>query len=97
MIIQIVTFESELSEDEVVAVANERIERFRALDGLLQKYYVRLDAPNHYGGVYIWDSAESLAKYRESDLASTIAQAYEVKGQPKIQFLHTLFPLRELS
>ena len=31
MIIQIIKFETSLSEDEVVATANERADRFRAL------------------------------------------------------------------
>jgi len=95
MIIQIVKFETTLSEDEVMAIANERADRFRALPGLLQKYYVKLDRANHYGGVYIWDSAESMAAFRESDLAASIPTAYKVKGKPDIEILHTLFQLRE--
>jgi len=95
MIIQIVKFKTTLSEDEVMAIANERADRFRALPGLLQKYYVKLDQANHYGGVYIWDSAESMAAFRESDLAASIPAAYKVKGKPDIEILHTLFQLRE--
>jgi heme-degrading monooxygenase HmoA len=94
MILQIVRFETELSETEVRAVAEERIDRFRALPGLLQKYYVKLDGPNRYGGVYVWDSKESLAAYRASDLAASIAAAYRVKGRPTIETLDGLFTLR---
>lgn len=97
MIIQIVKFESELSEEEVVAVAKERIDRFRALPGLIQKFYVKLAEPNHYGGVYVWDSMESLSAYRESDLAASIPAAYKVKGTPSVEVLDALFPLRELA
>jgi heme-degrading monooxygenase HmoA len=95
MLIQIVRFESELPEDGVVAVANERIEGFRALPGLIQKYYVKMAEPNWYGGIYIWDSMESLSAYRHSDLASTIPAAYRVKGTPKVEILNCLMPLRE--
>jgi len=97
MIIQIVKFETTLTEEEVVAVANERIERFRALPGLIQKYYIKLAEPNHYGGVYIWDSREAMATYRQSDLASSIAAAYKVKGAPTMEILETLFPLRNMA
>lgn len=94
MIIQIIKFESALSEDDVMAVAEERAPQFREIPGLLQKYYVKLDRPNHYGGVYIWDSTESLSAYRESDLAASIPVAYKVIGKPSIEVLNGLFQLR---
>lgn len=97
MVIQIVRFESELSEEAVLAVAQDRSESFRALPGLIQKYYVKLGAPNCYGGVYVWDSMESLLAYRESDLASSIPAAYKVKGTPKVEILDSLFQLREVQ
>jgi heme-degrading monooxygenase HmoA len=95
VIIQVVTFESELPEKEVMAVAKSRIDEFRALPGLVQKYYVKLQQPNRYGGVYLWDSMASLAAYRESDLAKSIPQAYKIKGTPTVEILDALFPLRE--
>ncbi|MEN8151339.1 MAG: YdhR family protein [Planctomycetota bacterium] len=95
MIIQVITFETTLSEEQVLATARERADRFRALPGLVQKYYVRLDRPNRFGGVYLWDSRESMDAYRQSDLAATIAEAYGVVGRPEIQILETLFDLRE--
>ncbi|MDH5526499.1 MAG: YdhR family protein [Nitrospirota bacterium] len=94
MIIQIVKFESALSEAEVLAVAESRLEQFRALPGLLQKYYVKTGQPNHYGGMYVWDSMESLTAFRESDLAATIPSAYQVVGAPEIEILEGMFPLR---
>jgi heme-degrading monooxygenase HmoA len=94
MIIQVIKFESELSEDEVLTVAKERVDQFQALPGLLQKYYVKVGQPNQYGGIYIWDSMESLSAYRESDLAASIPAAYKVKGTPSVEILETLFQLR---
>ena len=95
MIIQIIKFQSELSEDEVLAVAEERVGQFRALPGLLQKYYVKLDQPNYYGGVYVWDSMDSLSAFRQTELAASIPAAYKVVGAPSIEILNTLFQLRE--
>lgn len=94
MVIQIVKFETTLSEQQVRAVAEERIERFRAMPGLLQKYYVKLDRPNAYGGVYVWDSMDSLAAFRQTELAATIPTAYAVKGAPQIEVFEGMFPLR---
>jgi len=95
MVIQFVKFESELSEEEVLAAAREREPQFRALPGLLQKYYVKGDKPDQYGGIYVWDKMESLRVYRESELAAGIPKAYKVKGQPTIEVLETLFQLRD--
>lgn len=95
MIIQIVRFESELPEEAVLAVAHDRMAEFLALPGLIQKYYVKLPEPNMYGGVYIWDSLESLSAYRQSGLASSIPAAYRAKGAPTVEILDGLLQLRE--
>ena len=95
MVIQIVKFETTLSEDEVLAAAKERVTQFQSLPGLLQKYYVKLPQPNQYGGVYVWDSMESLRSYRESDLAATLPAAYRVKDPPSVEVFDTLFQLHE--
>ncbi len=77
MIIQSVKFKSALSEAEIQQVMEERAPQFRALPGLLQKYYLRDIQTGEVGAVYIWDSEESLRTYRQSDLARTIASAYK--------------------
>ena len=97
MIIQFVRLESSLSEDEVLAIAKKRAEKFRAVPGLIQKYYVKLNEPNHYGGIYLWDSTESLNAFRETELAKSIPAAYQVVGAPKIEILEGLFTLREAN
>lgn len=94
MIVQFVQFETPLSEEEVIAIAQERLPEFQAIPALLQKYYVKLAKPNHYGGLYIWESAEALAKFRESDLAKSIPAAYKVVGAPDIGVFDVMFPLR---
>ncbi len=94
MIVQFVQFESSLSEEEVWAVAEERAPEFRAIPQLLQKFYLKLDKPDHYGGFYIWESAAAMAEFRESDLAMTIPAAYKVVGKPKVSIYELAFPLR---
>lgn len=95
MIIQTVKFKTSLSEEALLKVAKERLPRFQALPGLLQKYYVKLNEPDSYGGIYIWDSKESMLAYRETDLAASIPQAYHVEGVPNIEVMDILFPLRD--
>lgn len=95
MIIQFVQFESSLSEAEVHAVATERLEQFRAIPSLVQKYYLKLDKPNHYGGFYIWESREAMDAFRESELAKSIPAAYKVVGTPVVDIHEMMFPLRD--
>jgi heme-degrading monooxygenase HmoA len=95
MIIQIIKLESALTEEELLKVAREREPKFKAIPGLIQKYYVKLGQSRQYGGVYVWDSKESLQAYRESELAATIPQAYELIGPPNVELLDVLFQLRD--
>ena len=95
MIIQIVKFKTTLSEEELLAVAKERLPQFLSIRGLVQKYYVRGSGEDEYAGVYLWDSKESLETFRESGLAKSIPQAYKVVGNPVIDGGEVLFPLRD--
>lgn len=95
MIIQIVKLKTNLSEEELLNRARERESQFKALPGLLQKYYVSLGQSGQYGGVYVWDSPESIKSFRESELAASIPGAYEVIEAPDIEILDVLFQLRE--
>jgi len=94
MIIQTVKFKSALSETQIQRVMEERAPQFRALPGLLQKYYLRDSQTGEIGAVYIWDSEESLRVYRQSDLARTIASSYQAVEQPRIEIFETILTLR---
>ena len=75
-------------------VATSRLDDFRLLPGLRQKYYVKFDGANQFGGVYVWDSKESADAFRASDLAASIPCAYKVKGMPELEVLEGFFALR---
>jgi len=94
MILQIIKLKSNLPEEELLQKAKEREPQFKAISGLVQKYYVKTDKPNEYGGIYVWDSAESLQSYRISDLAKSIPEAYEISEAPQIEIMDILFQLR---
>ncbi|MET1257858.1 YdhR family protein [Flagellimonas sp. DF-77] len=95
MILQFIRLRSKLPEAELLQKAKEREPRFRAIPGLLQKYYVKLEGEGNFGGVYVWDSAASMQAYKVSDLAKSIPEAYGVTEAPAMEFMDILFRLRE--
>ena len=94
MILQIIKLKSNLSEEELLNKAREREPQFKAIPGLIQKYYVKTGQSGQYGGIYVWDSLEALQSYRESDLAKSIPEAYEIVEAPNIEIMDILFQLR---
>jgi heme-degrading monooxygenase HmoA len=94
MHIQIVNFETSLSETEVLKTCNERIENFRAIPGLIQKHYARSVEPNRYSGVYFWESKEAMQEFQQSELAASIPSAYKVVGKPRVDILEEVMVLR---
>lgn len=94
MVIQIIKLKTNLSEEELLRRARGREPQFKAIQGLLQKYYAKI-GPGQYGGIYVWDSADSLKSFRKSDLAASIPEAYELIEAPNIEIMDILFQLRE--
>jgi len=95
MIVQFVQFETTLNYEEVKAVAEERAPQFRAIPELVQKFYLKLDKPNHFGGYYIWKSRKAMLAFKETALAKSIPAAYKVIGAPDVDIHEMIFPLRE--
>lgn len=93
-VVQFVKFESKLPRETVLAAALERKPQFEKIPGLVQKYYMELDAPNSYGGIYVWESKEAMAAFTQTDLFKTIPAAYGVASKPDVEIIPMLFPLR---
>ena len=93
-LILLVRFKSPLSLDEVIRVVEERAPEFRALAGLQQKYYLHDAASGEYAGMYLWESPDAMAAYRDSELRSSIAKAYQVEGEPSVQIFQVVKTLR---
>jgi heme-degrading monooxygenase HmoA len=93
-ILFIVRFKSSLSPEELQRRYRDRLPAFRALPGLIQKYYLHDPATDEWGGLYLWDSQESLDEYLASDLRKSIPETYEIVGAPRVEAVHVIEPLR---
>lgn len=91
----LVKFKSPLSLDEVQDVVAQRIDLFRALPGLTQKYYLQDTATGEYAGLYLWDMPASLHEFANSELRKTIAKAYKTEGEPRIEVFRVFDVLRD--
>lgn len=94
-LVLLVRFKSHLSFDEVMKVAEERIDQFRALEGLQQKYYLYDEAADEVAGLYIWESKEAFDAYRDSELRASIAAAYQAVGEPRVTVYRIAEVLRD--
>jgi heme-degrading monooxygenase HmoA len=77
VIIHIVRFTSALPADRIEDLFAARAQHYTAVPGLLQKYYLRYHNGQH-GGVYVWDSPESMHAFRASELSRSICDVYQV-------------------
>ena len=93
MFMLLVKFHSGLLHEQVLRLMDERLPQFRAVPGLVQKYYAREPATGDYVGIYLFDSEESLLRYRSSELAASIPATYQVEGTARREVLELLFPL----
>lgn len=94
MIIQIIRFKTRLSYNEVNQRFNDRADQYRKVPGLIQKYYVKFDE-GEYGGVYMWDSNESLNAWRNTNLSGTVAETYQIEGTASRQLAEVMLVLNK--
>ena len=95
MIVQIVEFQSDLNSDKVVELYKKRAPEYEKLQGLIQKYYVKTEDGKRLGGIYVWDSKESMEKFSNSELAASIPNTYQVVGEPEKETYEVAFSLRK--
>jgi len=93
-VLLIVRFKTSLTPEELERRYKERLPEFRALPGLLQKYYLHDPSSDEWGGLYLWDSQSSLDEYLASDLRKSIPETYQIVGEPRIETSNVIDILR---
>lgn len=94
MEIVFITYESELSVEEIEALFRERSQTYREMEGLLQKFYLHDEESGRVGGIYVFDSEESRDALFDSDIHASLRDAYAVRDIDIATF-HVMFPLYE--
>ncbi len=87
-----VRIKSEVDKAELERRVEERRPRFLEVPGLVQKIYGHDPATGDWCGIYFFEDRKALAAYRESDLAKTIASAYEAT-EVRPEVYDVMFPL----
>ena len=93
-LVLMVKFKSRLSFEDVMKIVDSRIDEFRALKGLTQKYYFQDPSNGEIGGIYIWNTKQDFLEYKDSELRASIAKAYQAVGEPRIELLNIVKLLR---
>ena len=78
-------------------MVEERAPEFSALTGLHQKYYLQDAESGEYAGLYLWESPDTLAAFRGSELRASIAEAYQVEGEPRVEVYRVFKTLRDVT
>jgi heme-degrading monooxygenase HmoA len=87
MEIVLIMFKSDLPKEKVIKNFEARADLYRAVPGLVQKYYIHDDATGHFGGIHIFDTHESAEEFMNSDLVKSIGSAQRSNEAPTIRLL----------
>jgi heme-degrading monooxygenase HmoA len=88
MEVVLILFKSDLPKDKVIKNFEARADLYRAVPGLLQKYYIHDEVTGHFGGIHIFDSNESAEAFMTSDLAKSIGSTQKSHEPPTVRLLH---------
>ena len=91
-----VRVKSDLDPEELERRVMERRPRFKEIPGLVQKIYGKDESTGDVCGIYFFEDQESLATFRETELAKTIPTAYEATDirREVYEVLYPLYPDR---
>jgi hypothetical protein len=82
VIVSLVRFTSKLDDESVQAMFGTRSDLYRDVPGLIVKLYMRFRGTGEFGAVYVWQSEGHFTRFRESALARTIADVYQIEEVP---------------
>ena len=90
-----VLYKSGLPIEEIFKRFKERAEKYRNVKGLVQKLYIHDESTGHVGGIYVFDTKESLEAFKASDLAKSLGDAYQFVEPPQRRIFNLVLVLHE--
>lgn len=87
-------FKSNKSAEELNQLSEAGFDKFRPLEGLIQKYYINNEETGEVGGVYLWENEEALTAYLNGPIVSSLPERFELKGPLKIEIVDVKYTLR---
>lgn len=84
---------SAFGREQIQAVMRERAPVLRVHDGSIQKYS-SCAGEGEFGGFSLRESLDAVQEHRASDLAATIASADHCIGEPQLDVVEIVMPLR---
>jgi len=94
MIVSLVRFTSSLADEAVQETFEQRADHYRLVPGLVEKIYLRFPATGEFGAIYLWASEDDLLRFRETELARTISDAYRVREPPRSELAEVSLVVR---
>ena len=73
-----VKFNSSFSNEQLLSVCQQDLEIFRAVPGLIQKYYIIEESTGALSGFYIFETINDRTEFWNSELAKEIPARYGV-------------------
>lgn len=93
MMIVNMRMQTELPKDEVDRLCREGFPKFKALEGLKQKYYIHNHENGDLGGVYFFETRKAAEDYVAGPIVATVAERFKVVGDVKIECVEVLYTL----
>ncbi len=83
-----ILFKSNLPKEDVIRNFGARADLYRAVPGLVQKYYIHDEKTDHFGGIHIFDTLENAEAFMSSALVKSIGNAQSSHEPPSVRLLH---------
>lgn len=80
-------FRSNKSEEELMKLSDEGLEKFRGLHGLSQKYYVKDSETGVLGGIYVFHTRQAAEDYVNGPIVGSVRERYGIEGELTIELL----------
>ncbi|MCL4421601.1 MAG: YdhR family protein [Actinobacteria bacterium] len=74
------------SADEIDAIFEKSADRYRSVEGLIRKYYIRSTDNTMGGGMYLFTDQQSADKLYDDEWHRSFVERYG--RQPQIKFFH---------